>query len=388
MKSHGVTVCQLLLTLDVGGAEALAVRLARRLADRYRFVFGCLEGHGPLSKQLRDDGFPVFVLNKRPGLDWRIPNRLRALLRRERVALVHAHQYGPFLYAALSRLLSARPPVLFLEHGRAHPDVRRRSHTLFNPCFLRRRDRVVSVGEAVRLALIDNEGFPADRVEVVYNGIDVFRFEQAGRYRDEVRRELGIGPDDFVLLMAARLDPIKAHTTAIRAAVCAAACRAGVRLLVAGDGPEAGVLEALVRREGLGDCVRLLGMRRDVPRLFGAADAVLLTSHSEGIPLALIEGMAAGLPVIATRVGGVPEVVLDEQTGLLAPAGDEAVLTAHMLRLAAAPDLCKRLGSAGQARAKAVFLEDEMVTRYDHIYREMLAPLGEGLWPCAALGRN
>ena len=254
------------------------------------------------------------------------------------------------------------------EHGRSFPDPPRRTHFLFNRTVLRRGDRIIAVGEDVRRALIDNEGFPPGRVEVVYNGVDTGAFAESARHREAVRREIGVGAGDFVLMQVARLDPIKDHATAVRAVGRAAERRGDVRLVIVGEGAEAGPIDDLIRGLGLGDHVLRLGVRSDVARLLGAADAVLLTSRSEGIPLTLIEGMAAGLPVVATRVGGVPEVVAEGETGLLAPAGDADALAAHILRLADDRDLRERLGRAGRERARTSFDEGRMIAAYDRIY--------------------
>src|SRR6516165_4253528 len=136
------TVCQVLHTLCVGGAEVLAARLARRLRDRYRFLFVCLDELGTLGEELRNEGFPVHVLGRRPGLDLRCTYRLAALLRRERVDVIHAHQYTPFFYCLTARLLCRRPALLFTEHGRHFPDYPRRKRMLANRLLLRQRDRV------------------------------------------------------------------------------------------------------------------------------------------------------------------------------------------------------------------------------------------------------
>ncbi|SIO61477.1 Glycosyltransferase involved in cell wall bisynthesis [Singulisphaera sp. GP187] len=380
MSDRRLTVCQLLLTLQFGGAEIMAARIARRLSGPHRIIFACLEELGQLGEQLRADGFPVQVLGKRPGVDLRAAHRLRRLLHRERVDLIHAHQYGPFFYAALSRLPSGRLPVVLTEHGRSFPDPARPSHVLANPWLLRRHDRLFAVGRSVRQALIEVEGFPAARIELIYNGIDTDAFAETARGRAIVRRELGIADDDFVVVQAARLDPIKDHATALRAAGRVAGQCGCLRLVIVGDGPEAGPIEAMVRDWGLGTHVLRLGLRRDIPRLLGAADAVLLSSLSEGIPLSLIEGMAASLPVVATRVGGVSEVVVEQETGLLAPAGDDEALAAHLIRLAGDPGLRMRMGWAGRERAWALFSEDRMVAEYDRIYHEVTTRTASGVW--------
>ncbi|WP_435011869.1 glycosyltransferase (plasmid) [Tundrisphaera lichenicola] len=363
------TICQVLHTLNVGGAEVLAARMARSLRDEFHFVFACLDELGTLGEELRSEGISVEVLGRRPGLDGGCAVRLASMIRRERVDLVHAHQYTPYFYAALARRLCWGPAVLFTEHGRHFPDYPRRKRMLANRFLLARRDRVIGVGGSVREALIRNEGIPAGRIEVIYNGIDLAPFA-AGTGRESARRELGFGLDDLVIFMVARLDRLKDHATAVRALDRVAARRPDVQLCLIGDGPERESIRQEVDRRGLGGRVHLLGMRTDVPRLLPAADILLLTSISEGIPLTIIEGMAAGLPVVATRVGGVCEVVDDGVTGLLAAAEDADALAAAILRLAVDPELRHRLGRSGRERAVALFSEDRMNRAYRRIYKE------------------
>ena len=365
-------ICQLLHGLRVGGAEVLAARLARQLGERYRFHFVCLDELGTLGEELHGDGFPVEVLGRRPGVDWRCPLRLARLLRRQGVALVHAHQYTPFFYALTARLLYRRPPVLFTEHGRWHPDYPRRKRLVANRMLLERRDRVVGVGQAVRNALIDNEGLPPGRVSVVHNGIDLAAFQDRRDCRAAVRKEIGAGPDDFLILQVARLDPLKDHLTALRTVERLARRRPDARLVLVGEGPQQPLIQDFLTSRHLPGRVSLLGLRTDVARLLAAADVFLLTSISEGIPLTVIEAMAAGLPVVATAVGGVGEVIADGQTGLLAPAGDDAALAEKLLALADDPSLRGRLGRQGRERAEALFSETQMLAAYERLYQEML----------------
>jgi glycosyltransferase involved in cell wall biosynthesis len=349
----------------------LAARLARRLRNDCRFVFACLEEQGTLGEDLQQEGFTVEVLTRRPGLDWRCAWRLGRFLRRERVDVLHAHQYTPFFYAMAGRLPAMRPPILFTEHGRLLHDYPRPKRILFNRLMLRRRDFVVAVGDAVRRALIVNEGIPDSRIEVVFNGIDAERFASQFGTRAEVRRELGLGPAGPVIIQVARLDELKDHPTALRCLVRVIREEPAARLVLVGDGPEETAIRALVEQLGLTQSVLFLGVRKDVPRLLQAADILLLSSISEGIPLAVIEAMCAGLPVVCTNVGGTSEVISDSQTGLLAPAGDDAALADALLRLHRDPDFRRRLGENGRARAQELFSEERMARRYLAIYERM-----------------
>lgn len=366
------SICQLVHSLNVGGAEILAERFARRIATWGRVVFGCLDEKGVLADRLEGEGFRVACVGRRSGLDLACAWRLGRFIKEEKVALVHAHQYTPFFYAALARQLRGGPPILFTEHGRFFPDFPNRKRMLINPWLLRRRDRVVAVGECVRAALVHNEGIPRERIEVIYNGVDLERVNLPAA-RADARAELGLAEESFGILMVARLDPIKDHRAAVAAMARLRAKRPNARLFLAGDGPERANIERAAREHGASDIVRLLGTRRDIPRLLAAADAFLLTSVSEGIPLTVIEAMGASLPVVATRVGGLPEVVTDGETGFLVPSGDAAAIAAALDRLAGDPDLRRRLGASGRVQALARFREEEMMDRYDALFRA-LAP--------------
>ena len=372
------TICQVVHSLHIGGAELLVTELSRALRDRFRFVFACLDGDGPLAEQLRGEGHIVEVLNRRAGVDWPCGRRLARFFREHNVAAVHAHQYTPFFYSLLARGLGRQPPIVFTEHGRQYPDHPRLKRIVCNRLLLRPRDRVIAVGEAVRGALIANEGIPASRVEVLFNGVRLEPYRAAVNdpaLRATVRRELGLADSDFVVVQVARLNELKDHATAARTIVRTTRQAANIRWLVVGDGELRTALAATVRDNGIGNVTKLLGTRRDVPRLLAAADACLLSSISEGIPLTLIEAMAARLPVVSTDVGGVAEVVVPEITGLLAPAGDDARLAEHLIQLDANRALAARLGRNGAVRAEDLFSFERMADGYARVFAETLGQI-------------
>jgi L-malate glycosyltransferase len=368
-----INVCQVVHGLPIGGAEVLVNRIVRALGDRYRFVIACLDQVGELGESLAADGVTVVNLGRRPGFDWKCVRRLQRLCAEEHIEAIHAHQYTPFAYSVATRAFGRRPPVLFTEHGRFYPDYPNLKRKIFNWLLPNRRDRFVAVGEAVRQALIHNEGLPPRRVEVVYNGVDLSAFEREASEREQIRRQLGLLGDEFVVLQVARLDTIKDHATAIRSIAAARAKCPALKFLVVGDGPERSSIEQMIASEKLGDQVVMLGSRHDVPCLLAAADAFLLTSLSEGIPVTIIEAMAAGVPVVATAGGGVPELITDNRTGLLRPVGDAAGLAEAVVRLADDEALRTRLTSGAREHVWAHFSEAEMIDHYDRILREMVA---------------
>jgi glycosyltransferase involved in cell wall biosynthesis len=229
---------------------------------------------------------------------------------------------------------------------------------------------VVGVGNAVRQALIANEGLPKRRVEVLFNGVDVDAFASQTN-RTAARVAFGAAESEFVIIQVARLDYLKDHATALRTMARVVGKAPQSRLILVGDGPERSAIESQVRALKLDDNVCLLGTRSDVDRLLPGADAFLLTSVSEGIPLTVIEAMAAGLPVVGTDVGGMNEVVVDSTTGFLTPSNDDAALADRLLRLAGDPYLRQRMGAAGRARAKDLFDEPRMCADYQRLYLDL-----------------
>ncbi len=316
-KPERPVICQVLHSLNVGGAEVLAREFAVRSAQDFTTVFACLDRIGTIGQQLREAGYRVELLGRRDGFDYQVSRTLAKFCRANNVSVMHAHQYAPFFYSAVSRWPRRRPPILFTEHGRSFPDFRRPKRVFANKFLLGHGDRVVAVGQHVRRALIENEGIEAARVDVIYNGIDVEAYQQSRTNRLSARQELGLSDTDVVAIQVARLNPLKDHRTAIRAMQRLSASHPNIRLLLVGEGEEMPAIEQMIANAGLQPTVRLLGLREDVAYLLTAADVFLLTSVSEGIPLTLIEAMATGLPCVATNVGGVPEVVVDGETGLL-----------------------------------------------------------------------
>jgi glycosyltransferase involved in cell wall biosynthesis len=365
-------ICHVLNALHVGGAEVLARAFALEQETEFRPVFAILDELGCIGRDLRDAGYIVEVSSREPGFDPGCARRLGRFFRKHGVSLVHAHNNAPLFYSALARMPWLRLPILLTEHGRDFPDYRRWKRVLANRLLLGRCDRFVAVGEDVRQALIKYEGLPAERVEVIYNGSNLSGYDARRPLRRAVRAELRLDSDSLVIIQVARLNRLKDHPTALHAMKRLRATMPNAKLLLVGDGEERPAVERLIGELALTDSVRVLGTRHDVPRLLQAADVFLLTSVSEGIPLTLIEAMATGLPCVATRVGGVPEVVIDRHTGLLAEVSNPESVAVALQALAAAPATREHMGQNGLARAKQQFDHEQMHSRYRQIYQEML----------------
>ncbi len=368
-------IAHVLHQLSFAGAEVLAAGLSRSLGDRFRFVFLCLDRVGPLGEELTQEGFEVINLQRQPGIDWSVSRRLGQAVRDHHIALLHAHQYTPFFYAALSRRFSSTPPILFTEHGRHYPDFRRLKRVIANRFLLRRSDRVTAVGQFVKQMLVDHEGLAPGCIQVIHNGIEPqqFSIKPPDEQRARIRAELGLGDDQPVILQVARFHPVKDHACGVRAMAHVLGAVPKAQLILVGDGPERDAIETLANELGVSRSVRFLGVRTDIPDLMAAADVFMLSSLSEGISVTLLEAMAAARPIAATDVGGNGEVVLHDQTGLLSPRGDAEALARNLTTLLRDPDLRRRMGLAGRDRLLKQFTQQQMHDAFAGLYEEMTA---------------
>lgn len=353
-----------MLSLNPGGTERLVVELARRLQARIPAMVCCLDEAGAWARELDAAGVQVIALERSGGFRPSLGRAVAEIARRHEATVIHAHHYSPFVYSCLAHFWRPGTPVVFTEHGRLSdtpPSAKRR---LANRVLARIPRRVFAVSEDLRQHLV-GEGFAPDSLEVIYNGIEVGPVPDA-RTRADVRERLGASDQTFVVGTIARLDPVKDLGTLIAAA---SSLRAELPILIGivGDGPERGALEDLTRRLGIDSQVRFLGHREDARRWLAGCDAYVNCSISEGVSLTILEAMAAALPIVATRVGGTPEVV-DPDSGRLVPPRDPSALAAALRDLARDPDARARLGQSARRRLEARFTLDRMVREYGDVY--------------------
>ncbi|MGQ0721230.1 MAG: glycosyltransferase [Candidatus Eiseniibacteriota bacterium] len=360
-------VMQIALRLDPGGAERLIVDLARKLPPGYESLVCCLDSPGEWGAMLAAEGMPVFALQRESGFRPSVAWRIASLVRRHRVGVLHAHQYTPYVYGSLATMLAPGVRLVFTEHGRlsdAGPSSKRR---LVNPWLARIPGARFAVCRELREFLIA-EGFPARSLGVIYNGIDLGgRPEPAGRA--PARARLSLPPDRFVIGTVARLDPVKDHAALLEACATIRAAVPSAHLVLVGDGPERAALERRAGELGVLEAVTFAGSRADARLLLPGFDLYVNSSRYEGVSLTIIEAMAAGLPVVATRVGGTPEVIDDGRTGVLVPPGDPSALAAAAVDLARDPSRRRLLAAAARDEAERRFALERMLEEYAAVYR-------------------
>jgi glycosyltransferase involved in cell wall biosynthesis len=350
--------------LIVGGAERQWSLLIPRLRPRFDISLLTLVGEGPFFAQLREAGIAVDCAYMRRRTDlrgWR--HALRHADRKPDLVVTQSINADIVGSAIASRAHAAHISAAHFNVGPGAP--RSRYRDLLARLLSPRVDGVIAISEA-QLPRLRGVGYPSDAIRIVPNGVEP---PVVARSRDEVREALGIGPSEFLALLVATLRPEKRAELFVGAVRRAHAADSRVRGVVAGGGSE---LERVRASAGGNGVVRVLGPRADVPDLMVAADAVCLASDAEGVPMVLLEAMALGRPVVATRVGGVAEAVEAGETGLLVPLGDEAAFAAALLQLVADPEFSSRLGEKGRQRHHERFGIDRMVEEYARVFEEVL----------------
>jgi glycosyltransferase involved in cell wall biosynthesis len=358
-----------LFSYQIGGSERIGADLAIECKNRgYNVIcFAFYDTDGPIRAELESAGIPCVDLNyttrKRP---WRLLTYqlefIRFLTARRVDSLIVHHTTGLLLCGLASTLARVRRVVL-VEHG-THDLRERELYRRRAKQFSRFAHVITGVDGTIVDFFRDEIGVPAAKLRCIPNGVRVRAPDAATR--NEMRRALGLEESDFVFLFVGRLQPVKDVPTLLAAtAVVPAELRRSARVLIAGDGPELERLRAQASAAELDGTVRFLGARRDVPRLLMAADAFILTSVTEGQPMALIEAMAAGVPCIATAVGGIP-ALLGGGAGLLAAPGVTREIAAAMSRMMTSRELRSSCIDAARARILERHSLDSVVDRYLH----------------------
>jgi glycosyltransferase involved in cell wall biosynthesis len=369
-----VRVCHILSSLLVGGAEMQLVNYLR-VADRERFIHQvvCIGRDGPLRAHLEPLLVPLVILGKQPQkLDLiKASWKLRQALRDFRPDVVHMQAFNAAWRGRLVALtLRPRPALLYTEHGlkeRTPSRFKRRAMIAVDRALAPWTDRLISVSQATLDLRLAREKYPRSRTSVIYNGIDVERF--ASLTGAPVREELGIPAGRLVITAISRLEPHKNQATLITALERLAG-RLDFHCLIVGDGSAAPALKAQAAQSAIAERITLTGYRPDVPDILAATDIYCLPSRSEDFPVAVLEAMAAGCAVVATPVGGVPEVVVERQTGLLVQPDDADGMAQALLTLGEDPDLRERLAQNGRQQVEAGFSVCHQADELERLYRQ------------------
>ena len=364
-----VRIMHVVDTLRKGGLENGLVNLIEHMDPaEFEHVVLTIRGLGPNRDRL-PERVRVECLGKKPGSRSQV-GVLAQAIRRLKPDIVHSRNW-PAIDAVLAGRWARGCFLVHSEHGiETDASVREpRRRTWLRRLAFELADRVVSVSHQLRDFHAMRTGFAASRISVIHNGVNDRRFHPDALQRTAVRKELGVGEDEFCVGCVANLLPVKDHMTLLRALEHADQAFRKWRLLLVGDGAERPRLEEFVRAHPSWDSrVHFLGTSNRVPELLAAMDVYVLPSVNEGINNSLLEAMASERPVIATATGGNPEIVIDGESGLLFPVGDSAGLSEKLLMLEKERELRLKLGQQARSRVCREFSMDSMVHNYQELY--------------------
>jgi len=340
MSGETLRIVHIITPSKLAGAELYMIALAEQLdADGHHNIVLCKrQAQAVMDECLRRgiDARPVRLYGK---ADVSAPLRLARAIGKARADIVHTHLSTASLWGAWGARIAGTPSVATVQGQNTAT------------CY-RFVDRLIANSRAVKQHIVD-QGIPADRIDVVYNAIDVSAFSRTLSTK-EAKRRLGLDPDRFVVGTAAHLSPKKGHADLLQSARRVIQQVPDAHFVFLGDGPMRAELTASAEQWGIASRVSFLGFRRDVPEVMSAYDVFVLASWWEPFGLVVVEAMALGVPVIGTRAGGAPEVVVEGQTGLLVPPKNPQALAEAIVRLAADSDLRRTMAAAGPSRA-AIF---------------------------------
>ncbi|MCB9746954.1 MAG: glycosyltransferase [Candidatus Omnitrophica bacterium] len=363
-------IIQVVSSLDFGGLEKMVIQLTERLNQTgSECSIVCLEKEGGLVNEALRKNIQVDVFSKKDGFDMDLIWNLKKYFQREEADIVHTHNFAPLIYASTAAKL-AGVPCMNTRHGRADKKA---------PwIFWALNKKIAAVSNDAKEQLLKNNRIKSEKVKVVYNGIDIqsMRADLQPNEKAQLRQSLGIKADSFVIGNIGRLVREKDQATLLKAFRKISQRTKNVELLIVGDGPLKSNLLKLAKELDIQGSVKFAGFREDIAQMLQIMDVFVLSSIMEGISLTVLEAMAAGLPVVATKVGGNPEIISEGKTGFLVPLGYPERIESAVKRIMADPRLGRSLGEAGRLRVQENSQLEHMVSVYREIYDEIKSEKG------------
>ncbi|MDP5132000.1 MAG: glycosyltransferase, partial [Paraglaciecola sp.] len=334
--------------MAIGGTEQVIRQLVLNLPPECECQIVCIDGHiGAIGEALQQQGIKVTAMPRQPGLDWQLIKQLRQYIKTEQIDIVHCHQYTPWVYGWFAHWRT-QAKVVFTEHGRFYPDRYRWKAWPLNLVMAFSTSALITISKATKTALAKYECIPPFLVNVIYNGIQPI--ESNAAVLKDLRAELAITDEMRVLGTVARLDPVKNQVMMLKAFAEVLQQEPNVVLLLVGDGPSRRELEQTAAALNISKHLRFVGFKTNVADFLALMDIYLLSSHTEGTSMTLLEAMNLGLPCVVTDVGGNPEIVIHGETGLLSPDNDATAFSNNIIKLLQNPQQITKMRTAATLR--------------------------------------
>ena len=367
MKNSKPHIMMIVLSLDMGGLERMVIQLIQGLLKKdLRITLVCLEHEGDIAYQLADENIEIITLNKTPGLRFSLAIKIAKLVKSLNVDVIHSHNSVPHFYAALAiPLLFNRIPLIHTKHGRDNPDQSRK--VLLNKISSLFTHTVVTVSSDASDVCRDIEGISPKKLAVIENGIDLSPYIAIDREAQLQRMQNG----EFHFIHVGRLSHEKNQSLLIAAFALLLKRYPFASLTICGNGNQKTALIEQAQQLSISNSIDFVGAVNDIPQRLASHDAFVLSSITEGLPLAIIEAMAGGLPAISTDVGGVREVLENNVNGYLVPSQDKHALLDALLAASAAPLKLQTMGDAAKAFIHANYSLNKMADKYLELYQSV-----------------
>jgi sugar transferase (PEP-CTERM/EpsH1 system associated) len=371
--SKAPLVVHVLYRLTVGGLETLVVECINRMpADKFRHAIVCITDYTDFAEKITQPGVEIIALDKPPGPGLGTHLAFWKLMRRLKPAVLHTYNLAALEYC-FTAALAGVPVRLHAVHGRdmSDPDGTNRKHNLLRRMLIPFIDRYIAVSGDLQRWLKNVVRVPDAKNLLIKNGVDTERFSP-GENASVLAESGCLRPDCFVIGTVGRIQDVKNHDGLVDAFILLREMfpsnRDQLRLAIIGDGPLMPAIKEKIARAGIVDAVWLPGSRADIAEILRTFSVFALSSHAEGTPVAVLEAMATGIPVVATRVGGVPEVVIDNVTGTLVPPADPTALATALATYFLQPELKVRHGAAGRDNVERLNSLKAMLASYAELY--------------------
>jgi glycosyltransferase involved in cell wall biosynthesis len=368
-----IKILHITFDMALGGTEQVIRQLIENMpSDKTEHHIFCLDGEvKELGQLLISKGVFIHSFTRKKGFDVSLVWHLRRLIIKEHYDILHCHQYTPYVYGVFASIFK-RSKVVFTEHGRFYPEVVKPKRKFINPLLSLFTSKITAISKATAKAVVDFEYMPQHKVQVVYNGLklDADKLKKS-HYIEDLKDSLKAPQSAFVFGTIARLDPIKNHTMLIAAFAELCKKHDNLYLVIIGDGPMMTELRKLVADLNMEKNVVLTGFVVEPQKYLLAMDVFLLPSFSEGTSMTLLEAMACGVPPIVTKVGGNPEIVENDVSGLIVESDVQHELVSAMSKLLVDQRLRLKISEAAVERFKSTFKESHMVNNYMKIYCDL-----------------
>ena len=354
--------------LGAGGAENGIINIVNHINQTlFESSICSFAGKGNHTERIDRNYTTLFEFDKKTGNDFRVPLKLFNLYRKWNPDIVHTHTWGTVCEGLIAAKLARVPVIIHGEHG----TIQQQKRNIYVQRYLwDMADQVLSVSNTHRDRLSKTIGYPKSKIKVIMNGVDTERFQVDGQNKS-VRKKFGIRKDEIIVGTVGRLVPVKNQTLLIHAFGEVSKSCSTCKLVLVGDGLLKEELSLLAFSLGISDKVIFLGQRYDIPNILKVLDIFVLSSISEGMSNTILEAMSSGLPVIATHVGGNPEIVKNNETGILVASDNKEAMTSAIISMIEDPQKRKKMGRCGRKLAKDKFSLRAMVNNYETLYQKL-----------------